>query len=707
MTPPNRMPNGRRLGPRRGGALLLVLFATVALGAVAAAAVALTQSTNLVSAYQERERDFRYAAEMGLAMGRTRVERDTSFVLPDSGWRKVLDSAAVTDADGVTIPRTRVTVYAGKSGITTGQFGQFVTLAAVADDGNSTRYVRRLELAAENFARFAMFTNTWSPANLCYTTGETIRGLAWSNQDWRSCGAPAYWDTVGAVGVVGTVSSATPGSPNYLKGAGSALSGQRAIPMPTVSRLSFMPAYAAAGNLSFTPVANRPMRLEFESVDVDQNGDSSGVGEGFVRVFEAWSDDATAGTRLKLPMWSSASTFAQLQANVPWMYEMCGDFHNGKFYPAIVHKTRWFRDSVPAATDTGRIFNTASTRRNNVGVLTYRGQAANDSRNPDNLAVTPSLWEHNAVFSNPGARCYPAGSPQLAAVERVPGRPTGRGSTTWTEADTYKGGDDTTFTPTGRWGAWKPWTGSTALATKMFTAPLNKRRAEAAWLFPLGKQWNAGWRGIVHVGGDALLSGTVRARLTVYSTGAITFLDDLVYVTPPNTPGQACDAEQTNILGIIAVGNAMVDSNALHRPVRVIGNDAGNASIPNPIRFMSGGTPHFRLHAVVMSLTGTVGVNGYASGPSIAASACSTTTGSASFSGGCINQVGGVIEQSVSASTAGSGTGFAENREVDRCMLESSPPYFPTTGRFIMNRYFESDPARFNADALYRTLQAY
>ena len=687
-------------GARRGGALLLVLFATVALGAVAAAAVALTQSTTLVSAYQERERDFRYAAEMGLAIGRSRVERDTTFVLPDSGWRKVLDSATVSDAEGAVIPRTRVTVYAGKSGITTGQFGQYVTLVSVADDGNSTRYVRRLELAAENFARFAMFTNTWSPSNLCYTTGETIRGLGWSNQDWKSCGAPTYWDTVGAVGTIGTVSSSTPGSPLWVKGVGSGLSGQRPIPMPSVSRLAFMPGYAASGNLSFTPVSKRPMRLEFTSVDVDQNGDSAGTGEGFVRVYEGWSEDTSATTHVRLPVWSSTTTYANIPA---WVEEHCGDFHGGRFYPAVVHKTHWFRTRV-GTTDAGSIPDSSGTpaqrvlKRNNIGIVRYRSTTSGvDPRNPGNAAVSLDSAEYHKVFNSAqGTRCYPAGAPQLAAVERIPGQPDGRGGT-WSDSSAYKGGEDTTFTPTGRWGAWRAWPGSAAVNTKLANTA-NRRRNEAGFLFPLGKQWNPGWRGIVHVGGDAYLSGLVRARLTVYATGALTFVDDLVYVTAPNTPGQACDAEATNLLGIIAAKDVMIDENALQRPVRI----ASGTAIANPIRFMSG-SPHFRLHAVVMSLTGTVGVVNPTTGPSVSAGACL----SASFSGGCINQVGGVIEQSISATTAGSGTGFAENREVDRCMLESSPPYFPTTGRFIMNRYFESDPARFNADALYRTLQAY
>lgn len=33
------------------------------------------------------------------------------------------------------------------------------------------------------------------------------------------------------------------------------------------------------------------------------------------------------------------------------------------------------------------------------------------------------------------------------------------------------------------------------------------------------------------------------------------------------------------------------------------------------------------------------------------------------------------------------------------------PPYFPTTGRYIDNRYCEIDPVRFNPDKLFESLR--
>ncbi len=671
---PPRRPIGRPLGAdRRGGALLLVLFVTVALGAIAASAVALTRTTSLVSAYYERERDFRYAAEAGLAGGRSRVQRDSTLVLPDSGFVTVARTP-VLDANGVALPRVGVTLYIGKSGITTGQYGQFVTVVARADDGRNTRYVRRLELAAENFARFAMFTNTWQ-SNLYYGTGEFIRGLAWSNQTWASYGSPTYYDTVGAVSTI----NATNGTPTYVKGPASVKPNQAPIPMPTVSRIAFMPGYAAGANLSFTPGANRTMRLDFVAADVDASGDSTGLNEGFVRVFESTAatsaSDSLARTRLKLPAaWPSGTSLSTASANAyAWVDSMCGDFHGGKFYPVAVHKQQWFVDALKAA---------------NLPLESAPSIAVGG-------AVTTT--DHDAVMRNVGARCYSAGSPQLAAVERVANTSDGNGGV-WSTTSMLKGGEDTTFTPNGRWGTWRPWPGAVSAALAA-----SKRAGQAKWLFPLNKTANPGWKGIIYVNGSAYVSGLLRSRVTLYSSASLTFLDDLTYVVPPNTPGVDCNADNANMLGVIAVNDIMIEDNVLHRPVKILNNVPPAAFDTNQTRFMSGTGPNFRLNGVLMSLTGTVGVVDPLTGPSVAAGACMGQP----TSGGCIAQVGGVIEQSISATWTGNSTGFAENREVDRCMLVTSPPYFPTTGRYLLNRYYESDPSRFDPVSLFRSLQAY
>ena len=53
--------------------------------------------------------------------------------------------------------------------------------------------------------------------------------------------------------------------------------------------------------------------------------------------------------------------------------------------------------------------------------------------------------------------------------------------------------------------------------------------------------------------------------------------------------------------------------------------------------------------------------------------------------------------------------GWAEAHTYDRCGAIDPPPYFPTTGRFTANRYYELDPVWLNQMTIgefFRRLQA-
>ena len=43
------------------------------------------------------------------------------------------------------------------------------------------------------------------------------------------------------------------------------------------------------------------------------------------------------------------------------------------------------------------------------------------------------------------------------------------------------------------------------------------------------------------------------------------------------------------------------------------------------------------------------------------------------------------------------GYGYIKRYSYDRCAVVNPPPYFPTTGRFQDNRYYELDPVRVNS----------
>lgn len=661
-----------RRSARRGSALILVLLLTVSLAAIALSAILLTGSSTILSHSFDRERDFRYVAEAGLALGKARLSKDTSVHLPDSGYVTLVSNGTITGADGVAIPGIHVNVYAGLSGNVTGQFGQYASVVAEAFDGSGARYVRRLELAAENFARYAMFTNTF-PTGLCYSTGEFIRGRAHSNQGWYSCGSPTYYDTVSAV------LSVSGGSPTYEKGA---ISGAPYIPIPPVSRLAVLQTRAAAGNLDVvaqgTSLSTVRTRIEFVAVDLNNDGDLNDDDEGFFRVYQA---NAAYASRVRV-----APVVVNGQNTPP--DSLCGDWHVqdgvSKFYPIFVHGESWFKGNL--GTGPGQIAPSAPS------------DVVSDSGH-----VTAS--ERDRIMSHAGFRCYPAGDPHLVAVERRHALPAPPSPSAW-----QKGGEDTTFTDSTTYGYWQAWGGDDGPVVAAFNgidagSPYAGYRVQAAHarLWPLYRTLNPGSSGVIHVHGPVALNGVLKGRVTLYAQtsgaaqGAVLLIDDLVYTQDPASVLCA------NLFGLIADTSVMIADNAINSPQRsglsgavyrwADGNDDGMLTANN-----------FVFHGVIMSRTGTVGVENYSVHPEGSASFGNCNT--AHTGRGCIQQAGRVIENFISATYSNDYDGFGENRSVDQCLDSESPPYFPTTGRYVDNRYSEIDPARFDVATFFSRLQS-
>ncbi len=702
MTPATRRSHGRR-----GSAILLVLVLTLGFAALAMSAIYLTSSGGILLRLHERERDFRYAAEQALQQAKSRVNRDTVFqrTIPETSYVQLDTGRALTDAAGLTVPRSRVNTYIGLTGDTVGRFGQFVTIVSTAYDAGGTRHVRRLDLTAESFSRFAMFTNTW-PGGLAYGTGEFIRGRAHSNGNWASTGSPGptYFDTVSAVGTIsGTANySGIPTRP-----------GAAVIPFPTVTKLAALPGYATQGNLNFTPVsgasaratdgaganvsgtsaanATRGTRVEFVTFDAGGDG-VVGEDDGFVRVFDLAAGIDTARLRADL----SGSPVA---LSDPVLQNQCGaTFTIGgrqEFFPIASMKQAWVKTRIQTST-----YPTVTVAQANTYDANTRAGVV-------------------AIASLPTARCHPAGSPFLLLTERLVDatncgltmpNPSNGAPYTWAAGplcgvDTRYGGQDSTFTPnprtcmvnvtnaTGRCGGtavalgtWRQAPSAIQLASVNATV---RQDAERTYLFPLAKPNNLASKGVIHfTAGPIFTSGVLRGYVTLYVLGRVGLIDDLTYDQNPAT------AICRNFLGIIGRDNIMIADNALNRP-KPINTSTGAAYLM--------GTPHYTLHGITMSLTGTVGVENYAgnkqTSPSITCGTGNTT------SGGCINQTGGVIEQVISATYAGSGTGLRENRSVDPCQKTNRrPPFFPQTGRYLDNKYFEIDPVNIESAAQIRAL---
>lgn len=682
---------------RKGAALLLVLIFLMGFATLAMSAIYLRSTGSMVLTLHERERDYRYAAEAALQQIKSRVNRDATWraTIPDDGYLQLNNGSSLTDAQGQPVPRVLVNTYVGYTGDTVGRFGTFLTLVSTAYDAGGTRHVRRLDLSGESFSKYAMFTNTW-PAGLAYGDGEFIRGRAHSNANWVSVGSPGptYFDTVSAVGTIS-------GPANY---SGIATQpGAAAIPFPTVAKLATLPVYATDGNLNFDPVsgsfarattgdgvnvsgttnaqARRATRIEFLPVDVAGDG-TIGDEDGMVRVFDLAQGIDTARIRVDLPG-TSGAPIAVLD---PILQNQCGAMftinNRQEFFPVASLRQAWTRNRIQLSTFP----------------IVTNAQAA--AMNPSTRAGVIN------IISLPTARCFPAGSPYLLLTERLVDNvncgqnfpnPANGAPYMWASGPTcaaavFYGGQDTTFTPNPRTcavnvtnangrcsgtavalGAWRQAPGAIQLAG----IPANVRQAvERPYLFPITKPYNLNSKGVIHfTSGPVYTSGTLRGYATLYVLGDVGFIDDLVYDQDPGA------ALCRNFLGIIARDDIMITNNAMNRP-KYINN--GQAYLL--------GTPHFTLHGITMSLTGTVGVESFSGNnqttPSITCGGAGNTT-----SGGCLNQTGGVIEQVISATFSGNGTGLRENRTVDPCQKTNrKPPFFPETGRFLDNKFYEIDP---------------
>ena len=233
-------------------------------------------------------------------------------------------------------------------------------------------------------------------------------------------------------------------------------------------------------------------------------------------------------------------------------------------------------------------------------------------------------------------------------------------------------------------GTWRTWAGATLPAIPTTVLQTN----EAPYLWPLFLPYNMNSKGVINsTTGPVYLSDTLRGFITFYESNAtqnVVIIDDLVYDQDPTQAAALC----RNFLGIIAGQHVLAANNGLNRPRY----DAGGT-----VRWF--GFPNFTLHAVTLALNGTVGIeDGYnypTTQPGGPVTSPATTCGAGNTtSGGCINQTGGVIEQYISPTfLSGGNTGLRENRTVDPCQKTNQrPPFFPTTGRYLDNKYYEIDP---------------
>ncbi len=648
---------GRMTRDRRGVALVLTLMLTFAMGALAMGAIYLRSNGQLLGLAAEREKELRYAADAALQIGKSRLNNDP-FAMPDTGYVSLASNGTVLGANGQPIAGVTYNLWAGPTGSTTGQFGRFGSVVAEAIGPRGARFVRRLELQQESFARYAYWTNkekTSSGGTIYFANGDVLWGPVWSN-DYITIyytGATFHNEVTTAKSII------SPGYATFDKGY---TENANPITLPTTTTLAKLPGYAGAGNLSFAPPTSGGattvrMRAEFVAVDLNGDGDSTDVDEGFVKVYQANSgnEEWLRGD------WTTTKSAAT----------NCGDFHRvlvggvkvWRFFPASVHgtggSTKWARDMWIASGD----YTSGTSGSGNVGQSAY---------SHGNLSVTSIMSKplSSASGGQPPHRCYPGGDPHLVAVERNANGGVAAGRI---------GGEDSTFTPDAAAGAtkgfWKKWTG-----------PVDSRLSairpwDADYLFPLFRGQNSGAKGVVYFSGTVGVSGTLRGRITLYSPNNVIYLDDIRYATDPATG--VCN----DMMGVIAGENIIVADNAINDP-----------PYANGYRNFDD-TKDLYVHGVQMAIDESFTVENYDSGPTNASDCEGDDNGR-----GCLYLMGGLIQERRGAVGLTNGSGYIKRYSYDRCAIQIPPPYFPTTGRFTDNRYSELDPGRFDVEQLFKSL---
>ncbi len=224
-------------------------------------------------------------------------------------------------------------------------------------------------------------------------------------------------------------------------------------------------------------------------------------------------------------------------------------------------------------------------------------------------------------------------------------------------------------------GSWLPYTGT--------PAPALASRPDAGYLFPLARQYNPSFRGVIAVEGKVAVSGVLRGKVTLAATDDIILADDIVYATDPGA-GLCQD-----MFGLFSGDRIVVADNLLNAPVRPRTNWNHRTYDDTKDEFF---------HGVILALD-IFTVQNYNSG-SRNDERCEAQT----WGRGCLYITGGIIQKTRGAVGTGAGTGYVKRYSFDGCAEQEPPPYFPTTGHFAKGQYYQVDPVGFSVAAYFEML---
>ncbi|HEY4319602.1 MAG TPA: hypothetical protein VGM77_00375 [Gemmatimonadales bacterium] len=642
---------------RRGAALFMTLLVSIAIAGVALGGILLASGAQLSTRYNAKEAQLQASADGGLEVIRDSLNRGIfDTLLPVAGYTTLASSVSVKDAYGNTLPRITQSLYVGRTGgrtggaATAGQYGSnFASALSVISDARGAVAVRRLLLTQESWSKFAVAINHWNGSAM-YGCGESVNGPFFSNSGLNvesGCGAGSGTLFASTVDVVGTING---GPARYTQGF---KTGVAPVPWPTPARVALMRQYAQDGD-----VANG----DYDLTSLTSGSVSPSLHIEFVTI-DVNGNGVIDWDEGFMRVWVSANTSDSALA-----------YATARRWPTVPGGVTQANDPNTISRNCGADTTIGGVHQFYTADSVYHGGGS--------LTGVQSL-----LSSNPTRRCFLGGDPHLFSGIT-------HDSLTPDSLVTTAAGND--------FGWWKKrhlsYSGLDAV-----------RPGDKAYLIPLGA--NANFKGVIYVTGDVAISGRVRGRVSVFSTGNIVMADDLLYQNPPGTD---CSATG-DIFGAIATKNVVIEDNNMQTPFyvnnRVYGgfDDTNDANYNMFFLAVGDGTT---------TADGTTTGNWYGEGDTYPignwsyyystlfghgawdASALSQRCAIANAAiNGCVRVTGGLSQGNVDFFTYyGAGMyGWNEAHTYDKCGAVNPPPYFPTTGRFISSRYYEIDPVWLNS----------
>jgi len=273
----------RMIDNERGIALVVVLLVVVAVAAMLAGSALLSSSTSLIARHEARLGVLETAADAGLEEARSTIN-GTKALYPDTGFTTLEAGVTVYAADASPIPNVRRWLYAGPSGVTTGQYGVFGSIVSVTQDLQGDRVVRRSEVNQESFSKYAYFTTAEN--NIQFANGDLILGPVFSDDYINIASSGAIFN--GPVATAKKVNGKAFGV--YKQGV---TEGAAFIAMPGTADLLKLKGQAAVGGtaivsqtLGVEADGQATTRIEFVALDLNGDNDSTDDGEGFMKVYQ-------------------------------------------------------------------------------------------------------------------------------------------------------------------------------------------------------------------------------------------------------------------------------------------------------------------------------------------------------------------------------------------------------------------------------------